>query len=352
MNVQDILAYLKIVRRWWWVTLLLFVATLGTMFALSYLAEVEYQATVTVQVSAPPPQEVPLYSQFGKEALSDEIAQTRSSFSEFIQAGDTPYKTLEVLPDIPMGGRELRARTTVDLPDNSQLMRVRVRAWDPETAALLANTLVETGLQQYGQLLAQPTANTGEFIIRELEAAQQELGNAEADLMQFKIDNKIGSLEDAIRSHYDLILTLQKQVDQAQATGNLAQSQALVNIIHVREAELQNMIGLSAEYTALVDRVERARSTYSFLLDKKVEAQIKENQILESSYIQIITPARPPSAPLEAINKKLFVLGAVVSILGGVLLSFLLEYISTMVTSKDQKESEQSEDAISSDNES
>ena len=323
----EILGYLKIIRKWWWVIVLLFVATVGTMLAVAVLSETQYEAIVTVQVSAPPPQEVPLYSQFGRQALNDEIAQTRASFSELLLEGDAPYRTLDALPDVSMRGSDLRDRITVDIPISSQLLRIGVRASDPETASLLANTLVETGLQQYGQLQAQSTVSARNFIGQELEVVREELRSAEAELIQFQVKNKVGDLEGAINGQYDLIRSLRMQSDLARIEGNVTRAQAIEKTILEREVELQNMIGMSAEYVELVDQVERARSTYNFLLDRRAEAQIKENQILESTYIQIITPARPPSRPVLAISGKLIVLGAVVSILGGVLLTFLLEYL-------------------------
>ena len=327
MEVQDILKYLKIIRKWWWVIALLFVSTIGTMLAVAFLVETQYEATVTMQVSAPPPQEVPLYSQYGRQALRDEIEYTRTGFSELLLEGDVPYRALEALPDIGMGGSELRDKITVDIPDNSQLMRIQVRASDAETAALLANTIVEAGRQRYGQLLAQPTANTRKFIEQELQVTQEELKAAEAELAQFQIANKIGSLGSAIDSQYDLIKSLRMQRDLARAEGKAARALAIEETILEREVELQNLIGLSAKYNELVDRVERARSTHNFLSDKSSEAQIKENQILELGSIQIITPARPPRKPVAALSGKLIVLGAVVSGLAGALLTFLLEYV-------------------------
>ena len=327
MRVQDILAYLKVVRKWWWVIVLLFVSTTSTMLAVAFLVETQYEATVTMQVSAPPPQEVPLYSQYGRQALRDEIEYTRTGFSELLLEGDVPYRALEALPDIGMGGSELRDKITVDIPDNSQLMRIQVRASDAETAALLANTIVEAGRQRYGQLLAQPTANTRKFIEQELQVTQEELKAAEAELAQFQIANKIGSLGSAIDSQYDLIKSLRMQRDLARAEGKAARALAIEETILEREVELQNLIGLSAKYNELVDRVERARSTHNFLSDTNSEAQIKENQILELGSIQIITPARPPRKPVAALSGKLIVLGAVVSGLAGALLTFLLEYV-------------------------
>lgn len=327
MGIQDISKYLGIIRKWWWAIALLFGATVGTMLALAFLTEAQYEATVTAQVSAPPPQEVPLYSQFGREALRSEIEYTRAGFSELLLEGDVPYLALETLPDVPMTGGELRDRMTVDIPDNSQLMRVQVRASDPDTAALLANTIVKVGLQRYGQLLAQPTSNTRKFIERELEVAREELSTAEAGLVQFQIANKIGTLGSAINNHYELIRSLRFQRDLVLAEGDAARARGIEEIILEREAELQNLIGLSADYNELADRVERARATHNYLLDKRAEAQIKENQILELGSIQIITPARPPRKPVAALSSKLIVLGAVASVLAGVLLTFLFEYL-------------------------
>lgn len=328
MGIQEIVSYLKIIRKWWWAIVLLFTVTVGTMLVSAYLAETQYQATVTVQVSASPPQEVPLYSQFGRQALRDEIEQTRASFNEFLMEGDAPYQALKTLPDILMGGSELRSRTTVDIPENSQLLHIRVRATEAETAALLANTLVETGLQRYGQLLAQPTANTRRFIDQELEVVREELAIAEAALIQFQIDNKTGNLDNAISNQHELIKSLQIQGDLARADGNTTRAQAIEDLILEREAELQNMVALSAEYAKLIDDVERVRATTNYLLDRRSEAQIKQSQILELDFIQIITPARPPRRPISAVNIRLMVLGGIVSILAGALLAFLLEYLT------------------------
>lgn len=323
-NLQS---YLKIIRKWWWIVALLCASTVGTMLVLAFFTDTEYLATVTVQVSAPPPQEVPLYSQFGRQALRDEIEQNRTNFNEILLEGDVSRKTINSLPDAPMGARELLEKVTIEIPESSQLMRIQVRAGDPETAALLANRLVEVGLEEYGEFKARSTANTRQFIERQLQSAQVELDAAEAELAQFQINNKIGSVDEAINAQYDLIRSLRIQRDVAQAEGFPAKAQGLDKIILNHEAELQNMLGLSADYTGLRDRVERARAMVDFLLDKNVEAQVKENQILEVGFIQVITPARPPNRPVAAIDGRLIALGAIASVLAGVLLAFLLEYL-------------------------
>jgi len=327
MGIQEVRKYFSIIRKWWWVIALLVGGAVGTMLAITILTETQYEATVTVQVSAPPPQEVPLYSQFGRQALQEEIAQTQGTLTEFFQAGDVAWRVLETLPDIPMSGNELQGKISVEIPESSQLMRISVHAADPEMAALLANTAVDLGLERFGQLSAQPTVNTRQFIEQELATARVELNSAATKLAQFQITNKVGQLDRAIDKQYDLIRSLDIEQDLARASGDLAKQEALQEIVLEREVELQDMIGLTAEYNELAEHVERARANFEFLLQSKTQAQIKENQILELTSIQIITAARPPRNPVSAINNKIIVLGAVVSLVAGVLLTFFLEYI-------------------------
>jgi uncharacterized protein involved in exopolysaccharide biosynthesis len=241
--------------------------------------------------------------------------------------GDVAYRVLNELPDVPMQGGELRQRIEVSIPEDSHLMRVGVKSPNAEMSALLANAVVETALQQYAELAAKPTAGMRQFIEVQLEVAQSEYEAAEAELTQFQVANKIGSLDTALDRQYDLIRTLKSTRDIAEAEENTARMRALDAIILDREAELQNLIGLSSEYYTLVGRVNRARDTYNFMLDKKAEAQIKENQILELASVQIITPARPPVRPVAAMDSKLIALGTVVSLIAGVLLAVFLEYL-------------------------
>ena len=114
----------------------------------------------------------------------------------------------------------------------------------------------------------------------------------------------------------------------AVAAGETEKRQTLDKLILEREAELQNLIGLSSQYYTLVGRVDRARDTYNFMLNKNAEAQIKENQILELGSIQVITSARPPSRPAAVMNTKLLVLAGIASVIAGVLAAFLLEYVT------------------------
>jgi uncharacterized protein involved in exopolysaccharide biosynthesis len=226
-----------------------------------------------------------------------------------------------------MTGGELRQRIEVNIPEDSHLMRISVKTHDAEMSALLANAVVETALQQYAELAAKPTAGMRQFIEVQLELAQSSYEAAETELTEFQVANKIGSLDTALDRQYDLIRTLKSTRDIAESETNISRVRKLDDIILEREAELQNLIGLSSQYYTLVGRVNRARDTYNFMLDKKAEAEIKENQILELASVQIITPARPPNRPAAAMDSRIVVLGTVSSVILGVLLAVFLEYL-------------------------
>lgn len=327
MDIQEILKYVQVIRKWWWIIVIVTGATIGTLAVIALSHETVYEATATLQVSAPPPQEVPLYSQFGRQALRDEIEQTRNSLSEFLQSGDTAFRVVQKYPELHLTGRELREKTTVELPKESELMFIRVQAADADTAALLTNEVVNLGLEGYGELRAQPTLKTASFIENELEVARQEMNDAENEFVQFQINNRIGNLDQMMTLQQDLLRTLRLQRDLALSDAKLDQVQVLEQIIQEREIELQNMVGLSADYNRLANQVKQARDRFDFLLAKRSEAQIKANQILELSSVQIITPARPPRNPASTIRPQIIVLGAVASTLVGILLTFLMEYL-------------------------
>jgi uncharacterized protein involved in exopolysaccharide biosynthesis len=329
MQSQDVIKFIRILQKWWWVSALLLGATLAAILVIVLTKQPLYQAAVTIQLSAPPPQEVPLFSEFGRQGLLQEIEQTRASLAEFMQAGDLAFRVLERLPNVDMSERELNDQIELELPDTSQLITVRVRAPDRELAALLANSVAEVGLERYAQLLAQPTTRTREFIEQQLSVAEAQLREAETNLEQFRLTHKVFDLDQTIDDQTRLLLALRQSSDAARTGGNAGQLPQLQQISLEREAELQALIQLAPEYNALLDRVKQARSSTNFLQEKRNEAQIKENQILAMSSIQIINTARPPRQALPGLSNSMIIFGIVSGLIASMLLALLLEFLET-----------------------
>jgi len=185
---QKELRYVRVVQKWWWVIILLSGLIVGTGVAIFWWVGLEYEASVTVQIS-PPSLEAALSRQPNRQNIYAEIEQIRAGFNEVLLADKVVERALETLTDEPRPADELRKNLIIELPPGtSEFVHVRVRAADPETASVIAQIIVELGRQQFGQMRAQPLAHTRQSIERELEAVRVELEAAEAEWRQFQLD--------------------------------------------------------------------------------------------------------------------------------------------------------------------
>jgi uncharacterized protein involved in exopolysaccharide biosynthesis len=90
-------------------------------------------------------------------------------------------------------------------------------------------------------------------------------------------------------------------------------------------------VSLSTEYSSLVTALNLARETYNLLLSKETEAKIKENQVLNVGFIQIISPAQLPRNAISPFSPKIILLSGVLSLILGVMLAFVWEYAETQL---------------------
>ncbi len=114
---------------------------------------------------------------------------------------------------------------------------------------------------------------------------------------------------------------------EATAAGHRAAAAAQEAIISQRAGELAQLISLSKEYDALTAALANARADYEFLRAKSVEARLKERQINEVGYLQVVEPAFLPTSPAPSLTLRLVLLAALVSLLLGVVLALLLEAV-------------------------
>lgn len=325
--MYDLAIFLRVLFKWSWLIALLVAATAVTMWVIALRADPMYRSTVTIQISAPPPQEVPLFSTVDREAISEQIERTRDNVAQFLQTGDVVRRMLERLPQIDMTEGELSRLISVDLPTNSQLMEVSVLAPDPEMAALLANMVIEVGQEYYSELLAEPTELSRVFIEGQLQVADGELLSAEHALEAFRVEHGIYDIDSAMENQYVLIRELARQADQAQAQGRPEEAASFQSLLAVRQAELQRLIQLVPEYNLLATAVRQKRDASQFLVQKRNEALIKENQILAMSTIRVISPARAPRNRVPVFGNAIILLSVISALAAGVMLALILEFL-------------------------
>jgi len=296
-------------RKWLWLIGLLVGVTVGSILVISYTAEPVYKATVLFQVTSPPPGEVTLYKEFKSPTLGQQLGQTEADFIQIVQSLDVAWQTIKAL-GIEMEAESFLKTVTIKQSEGgSPYTKLSVTADNPQLAASLANTLMETALKYFGSLRAKSFTRTREFINQQLEEARSELNKAQNDLIQFQIKNKVSSLDALIGSQQSLIRQLNFERDQALAKGDMELASNYDQIIAKRQRELQELLGLSSEYDDLRAAVDRASTTYYYLLDRETEAKLKENELSNVDFIQVL-PAREPSRPLPRLNPKDHPLGS------------------------------------------
>lgn len=325
MSVEEFVQYIRILLKRWWLFLILCGTTLGSIMFSFYTAPPQYRATVRFLINAPPSGDVTLYPGFDQPTQSQQIAATQSRFMEILQSSTVTWQTVRAL-QASMDGDELKRRTVVDKPTDSEFIRVSVLADEPQEAADLANALVDTAKQYYGQILANPSALAREFISMQVEDAFQELQAAKQSLADFKKAHQVGDLPAEIQSQRNILWNLILEHDQALANKQTEQALAYDALISQRQDELQRLTALSGEYEDLNDAIKRAETYYKFLLDKETEAKLKENEILNAAFIQVIEPARPPREPVSPLSLKILALGSISSLIVSIVIAFALEY--------------------------
>lgn len=339
MSIEELLIYWRIIKKRLWVIGLLCGTTLGTILVISLTAAPVYQSSIKFQVTTPPPAEITLYEGFGSGKSREEIAYTRGNFSNVLTSSAVAWDVVRELGVRDrITGDELRDNTLIEDVEDSDITQVTVTAKDPQLAADLLNKLFEMGLSTYGQVLARSATASRKFISSQLETTGLELKQAKEALTIFRIENKVGTLNGAINMQQDLLSSLRLRRDDALAKGDMEMAAQYDKLIAEREVELQNTIHLSAEYEALQTAVDQAQETYNLLLAKRTEATLKENEILHVGFIQALGEAPVPQRPVSPLNLAIIALGGVVSLIIGVMLAFVLEYVKTYQASATDKD--------------
>jgi succinoglycan biosynthesis transport protein ExoP len=158
--------------------------------------------------------------------------------------------------------------------------------------------------------------------------AEEKYRQAEQAFNEFKTQNNITSMQDEIAVNNKLLEQLQLDLDQrflkdADEEGSKNQVDEL---ILQRNKELDRLSALQPMYTVLEQKANEAQTKYQHILSKYTEAELKATVVRAANFIQIIEPASEP--PLALSNSNLLVFGILGSLGLGIILAFLLDYLS------------------------
>jgi len=221
----DFWIYLNIIRKRFWLTILLLLVTEGVILSVSMTAAPVYRSTVRLQVLATDSSDVSLFAQYRTTTTMSEIQQAQNDFTRALKSGFVAWQTVADL------GLEIGALDLLDglsTATEGDFIKVTVESDDPGRAEAIATQQVENALNYYRQVRATTPRVLREFVSAQLDASRQEMLDAEAALLGFKKENRIDSISQETAALQDLIRTLKAERERALIERDRADVQAAI----------------------------------------------------------------------------------------------------------------------------
>ncbi len=378
MDVTELLTYLRIIGKRLWLILLLVVVTVAVIVAMVVTEPPVYRATVRLQVIASDP----LFSPTGTASYQDLI----DARDDFVGALSSTQVAWETVSDLELGIDAISLLSHVAISKEDVYVTVNVEAETPEMAFQIAETHVNKALEYYRAERARPAQVFRNFLAAQLKEEGRVLSEANSELLQFRLKNNIVRPDNEALSYQAMIRDLQLERDRTEieairaeavakemeikaqdaaakadeaakreASGtatyytNLAQRYAAQlleyeisaiaaraaiarydQLIAEKKAQMLSLIQLGDVYSSLSAAVSRIEANYNFLLSKDNEARLRESQANSVGFIDILEPARYPDQQAASKLPRLVFIGVVVSLLSGIILAFLLEFVESL----------------------
>ena len=249
-------------------------------------------------------------SPYGSFASMEDYYRTQYQLLESRSLLESVYKQLDLgqYEEFAKGIGSLRKAVKIDPVTRSRLVNVKVRAYDPQLATEIANSLTNTFVQEN----VSNRISMGQDIIRALEST--EMNEEEQELLN--------SMPQVVNS--DFIKSLKQQ--EAALERNWAQLSSKYTPQHPEVVSVKRQLSATKAQIQL----ETRRLVQSIKIE--LSGQFSGNNV------RVIDPAITPKAPVlprKLINLAIGILGG--SLLG-LLLVFLIEFLDQTIKSSDDLE--------------
>lgn len=372
--------YMAVLKRRFWVILLLLAATMAVILGRAWTTPPAYRSSTTLQALPLESEEVTLYTRQNTVSTADTIDLIIFQFENLVRSARIAQRTLSET-NVGMNAGDFLKGVSVERDASGDLVTVSATAANPEDAEKLLQTQVDLALQDLRESRARPSEASGKFLETELTQAETDLAAARDAVLQFKLENHVESLDrelaaqeqsirdltagrqtaqieikrlEAVATELEKQLAgaqqavaaaaanspeaanargrvedLQKQVTDARVkiAGQQAQADATGALLAERQTNLAALITLGGRYQTLLDTAQERLDNRDFLAAKVREAQLKESQSRNIGYLQVVTPPSTPRTQVPTRTVQTAVLGAILSIVAGAVLVFVLEFV-------------------------
>ncbi|MEN6582188.1 MAG: polysaccharide biosynthesis tyrosine autokinase [Armatimonadota bacterium] len=285
-----------ILRRRWWLMLLIF----GVVMALgvAYTTKQRPVYTATSLMVAPSGRSI-TDSDGNRNILNDllSLAGSRSvaGMVRVMQSQDLISSVAQILgPDQLAQGFGSNAARTRSIPDwaincstekDSDVISVTASAYDPEVAANLANTMVNTYINRDREYSGQSAKMGKELVYTELQSIHTQLTVAQRELATFKRSSRLVAAQDQLRELASNVAALQAQQDGAEVELAGARRQADI---------------LRAQLAAEGDEVQESRTVQINPEYQEALSNLAKLNAQRITMIQEYTPASPEIRNIDA----------------------------------------------------
>ena len=376
----NIWVYLAALKKRFWVILLLLAATMAVVLGRAATTPPAYRSSAVLQVLPLEPEEVTLYTRQNAVSSNDAIDLIVFQFGNLLRSQRMAQRTLSDT-GIGMTASDFVDGVAVERDPAGDLMTVSVTAGSPENAEKLLRRHIELSLEEFRASRALPSESSGKFLQGQLAQAEQDLEAARQAVLQFKLDNQMDSLdremvaaeqairgltnaqqdaqiqvkridaviavyEDQLKAAQSAVAAAQAQSPEATAAGQQASDlqkqlttqrverasqqaavDAVTPLLTEREAPVASLITLGGKYQSLQDEEKERLATRDFLSEKVREAQLKESQSRSIGYLQVVSDPTTPRSQLPTQTVRAALLGALLAVVAGIVLVFVLESI-------------------------
>ncbi len=331
MEFRPRVNYLAPFIKWWWLILLTLIAAEAAVLYTLYTLPPAYKTSVKLQVVAPGPREVPLFGETRPSVVRDEVFLVQNNFIEIIKSDAIAQRAASEL-GLSVSSLEIPKKLTISPVPNTDFLYVYLEWRNPDIAPKILAAEVRLSQEYFARSRAKPASNARQFISQQLVMAKSEMDLAEKNFDKFKVDHRIASVEQEMKSLQDVITSLRLERDRALARGEGPVSASLDRSLTERLRQMAELIATGSEYNNLEATVKRAEGTYEFLLEKEGEAVLKENESLSVEFIQILEEPRAPATLVPPRTREIAILGG----LGGLVLGSLFALaLGVKATSKE-----------------
>lgn len=263
---------IRVLRRRAWLVATIVAVTTGALWLRLRVMRPVYAAEVTIQLSAPPTEDVETFEQYRYVSLRDEVTLARNNLAQLLENAEVRQRTAAALG---LTGTEARYGLEVELIRDVDFIRVAVESVSPALAAEIANTHVSEAIAYYGELRARPTGAAGSLFEEQLRVAEEELDAAEGACAEFRVQNRVSSLDDEVTTYRKLLEQLELELDQRRLEGSASEKGAVEEVdllIDEREQEIDRLLSLAPRYNLLEEQVQQAREAYRKALEESPDA--------------------------------------------------------------------------------